>query len=148
MDCGALDDFGTFMYTPKEQTFSLCNMELASRETMDEFSTSDSVECDDTESHRGVQIILLRESGPMVQDIPTHFPIAYAAPSIVTVTSEDLQKLAVDIESSATYKTAAWPGISQVSDCPLCRKKTVPNGTTEYILCIQVPFSVFVAICL
>lgn len=137
MDFGALDDFGTFMYTPKEQTFSLCNMVLASRETTDEFLTSDSEEYEDTESHRGVQIILLKESGPMVQGVPTHFPTAYAAPSIVTVTSEDLQKLAVDIESSAAYKTAAWPGISQASDCPLCRKKTVPDGTTEYVLCIQ-----------
>lgn len=126
---GALDDLKCFMFIPEDQEFELCFRDIEGIKNHQVFMKNGSPF---SITHPGATIGFLRQTGKSL--IP-HYPFTFACPAVVTFSKSDMKHLAIDADNSRD--SAAWPQIEQVQSCPCCRKKTVEDGKTEYVMCMQ-----------
>jgi len=82
-------------------------------------------------SHPGGTVFVLKEKNSS-DDVPPHFPYSFIAPSIVTLSEEDILHMSID--NNKITDSADWPGMDSVLACPLCQQRAVADSQTHYVM--------------
>lgn len=131
-DYGQLDELGTLMYIPNDAKFKATLRIIEKSSGM--IGVQQSKISSQVVHHPGGAVLVL---GCISSSPQGSFPMNFFAPSIVTISKNDLQEMKIDIDTPRAHNSAPWPGMSQVENCPCCRKRTKVDGKTEHVLCLQ-----------
>lgn len=78
-----------------------------------------------TASFPGGEILQLREFTDGYDCSPSHFPMEFHCPSIVTLSVEDIKEIAIDVKCPTD--SVNWPGMEILLACPVCRNQAIPD---------------------
>lgn len=129
---GALDQLNCLWYIPPGVKFVWARRDIAGIENI-EIGVKGQ-ERGDIVSHGGGTVFFLREdSRESANDVPSHWPFVFIAPSFVTLSKHDIAELKMD-NDDAPAQSAEWPKVDDCIKCPVCRKQAEADDVTVYVL--------------